>query len=376
MNIFNFASGGNLLDYFKVSKEDSVFVQEPELRRVTRDIFLKCGLSDSNADLCTDVLLHADLKGIETHGVSNMLRVYLEMYRQGKSNPNPDWKVVKESLTTATVDGDSGLGLMIAAHSMNLAIEKAGKYGMGAVAIKNSGHLGAAGYFAMMALPHDMIGWCMTAGGKGMIPTFGAEAQLGTNPIAIAVPTNRKYPFVFDAAMTAIAGNKIGLLERVGKPMLPGWIANSDGSPDMEGGSKAVIKKGTSRMQLPLGSTRELGSHKGYGLGVAVDILCGILSGASGFGRLTVDRRAHFVAAYKIDGFNSVSDFKSEMDEMLQGLMDTKTAPGHERVLYPGLKEGEEEELRLKKGIPLHKEVVEWYEKICRELEIPFDWNI
>ena len=227
----------------------------------------------------------------------------------------------------------------------------------------------------MMALPHDMIGWCMTAGGKGMIPTFGAEPQLGTNPIAIAIPTNKKYPFVFDAAMTSIAGNKIGLLERMNKPILAGWVANPDGSPDMKGGSKAELKIGVTRNQLPLGSTRELGSHKGYGLAVAVDILGGILSGATGFPGLSVNRRGHFVAAYKVDGFNSISKFKDDMDEMLQGLMDTKPAPGHDRVLYPGLEEGEEEDLRRKEGIPLHKEVVDWYSQICGELDIPFNWK-
>tara|TARA_B100000686_G_C16785790_1_gene975166 strand:+ start:2218 stop:3327 length:1110 start_codon:yes stop_codon:yes gene_type:complete len=367
--------GGELLDYFKVPKEDCININENDLRKVTESIFLKYGLSESNAQLSTDVLLHADLRGIETHGVSNMLRNYVQMYREGKSNPNPTWKIVKESYTTATVDGDGGLGLMTAAHSMDLAIEKAEKYGMGAVAIKNSGHLGAAGYFAMMALPHDMIGWCMTAGGKGMLPTFGAEPQIGTNPIAIAVPSNKKYPFVFDAAMTSIAGNKIGLLERLNKPILPGWVANPDGSPDMKGGSKAELKIGVTRNQLPLGSTRELGSHKGYGLAVAVDILCGVLSGAIGFSSLAVDRRAHFVAAYKIDGFNSISKFKEDMDEMLQGLMNTKPAPGHERVLYPGLEEGEVENFRRKEGIPLHKEVIDWYMKICSELDIPFKYN-
>ena len=364
-----------MLDYFKISKEDSVIIDENNLRQVTKEIFLKFELSESNADLCTDVLLHADLRGIETHGVSNMLRTYVQMYQEGKSNPNPNLKIVRESFTTATVDGDGGLGLMTAAHSMNIAIEKAEKYGMGAVAIKNSGHLGAAGYFAMMALSHDMIGWCMTAGGKGMIPTFGAEPQVGTNPIAIAIPTNKKYPFVFDAAMTSIAGNKIGLLERMNKPILPGWVANPDGSPDMKGGSKAELKIGVTRNQLPLGSTRELGSHKGYGLAVAVDILGGILSGATGFPGLAVNRRGHFVAAYKVDGFNSISKFKDDMDEMLQGLMDTKPAPGHERVLYPGLEEGEEEDLRRKEGIPLHKEVVDWYSQICGELDIPFNWQ-
>ena len=187
-----------MLERFKVPANEQVYVEEEALRHTVTSIFEKVGLSRTDAMESADVLVTADLRGVESHGVSNMLRTYVQMYQEGKSNPNPNLKIVRESFTTATVDGDGGLGLMTAAHSMDIAIEKAEKYGMGAVAIKNSGHLGAAGYFAMMALPHDMIGWCMTAGGKGMIPTFGAEPQVGTNPIAIAIPTNKKYPFVFD----------------------------------------------------------------------------------------------------------------------------------------------------------------------------------
>ena len=360
-------TGGKLLDYFKISKEDTVIIDESDLRQATKDIFLKFGLSESNADLCTDVLLHADLRGIETHGVSNMLRTYVQMYQEGKSNPNPNLKIVRESFTTATVDGDGGLGLMTAAHSMDIAIEKAEKYGMGAVAIKNSGHLGAAGYFAMMALPHDMIGWCMTAGGKGMIPTFGAEPQLGTNPIAIAIPTNKKYPFVFDAAMTSIAGNKIGLLERMNKPILAGWVANPDGSPDMKGGSKAELKIGVTRNQLPLGSTRELGSHKGYGLALLMESLAGVLSGAN----LTWNVKAwisdnpseptHHGAgflAFNIGVIHDINDFLDRVDGLIDEIHSAPKIKGVDRLYVPGEMEWERREVARGNGITLPSDVV------------------
>ncbi len=361
-----------MLDYFKVPEEDVVTVDVKNLRRVTEQMFIKCGVESEEARLGADVLMHADLRGIETHGVSNLLRHYISWYNDGTTNPNPNWKIVRESPTTATIDGDNGLGLMIAYHAMNLAIEKAEKYGTGSISIRNSAHCGAVGYFAMMALEYDMIGTCMTAGGNTMVPTFGAEAKLGTNPIAIAVPTKSKPPFVFDAATTTIAGNKMGLLERIGASMQPGWVAHDDGTPDMDGGGEFQYAHGPQKMQLPLGGTREMGSHKGYGLGVSVDILCGILSNGIGFPTLEASRRAHYVSAFKVDGFSEVDEFKNSMDQMLQGLEDTKPAPGNKRVLYAGLEEYEEEQKRLNKGIPLHKEVVGWYEEACQEMNIEF----
>ena len=288
-------------------------------------------------------------------------------------NPDPQLKIVKETPSTATVDGDGGLGLMIAPKAMEIAISKAREVGTGVVAVRNSGHLGAAGYHAMMAAEQDMIGWCMTAGGKAMIPTFGAEAQLGTNPIAFAAPGNNEPVFLFDAAMTSIAGNKIGLANRLGKEMSPGWVANADGTPDMEGGSMVDFVANTTRAQLPVGSTRELGSHKGYSLGVMVDILCGQLSFAPGFNSLARTRRAHFVAAYSVDAFGDVDEFKENMDGMLKGLAATKPMPGHDRVYYAGLPEHETRIERRETGVPLHPEVVEWFRGICAEFEITFD---
>jgi len=166
----------------------------------------------------------------------------------------------------------------------------------------------------MMAAKQDMIGWAMTAGGNSMVPTFGAEPRLGTNPIAFAAPAASEPFFMFDAATTSIAGNKIGLLRRLGRPLEPGWVANDDGSPDMQGGQEPEFSAGSVRMQLPLGSTREMGSHKGYSLGVIVDILCGVMSGAAGFDKADRSRRGHFVAAYNIAGFVPVDEFKKNME--------------------------------------------------------------
>ena len=362
-----------MLKHFQVPDEIAVRVDVDKLRNATEQVFIKCGVPESEARLGADVLIFADENGIDTHGVSNMLRAYVSMYTSGNMNPDPQIKIVKETPSTATVDGDVGLGCMVAPKAMEIAIEKARAVGTGVVAVRNSGHLGAAGYHAMMAVEHDMIGWCMTAGGKAMVPTFGAEAQLGTNPIAFAAPGRNQPPFMFDAAMTSIAGNKIGLANRMGKGMSPGWVASEDGTPDMAGGASVDFAANSLRMQLPLGSTRELGSHKGYGLGVMVDILCGQLSFAPGFGTLSSKRRGHFLAAYSVDAFGDVDEFKENMDGMLKAYAATKPMPGEERVYYAGLPEHEVRIERRENGVPLHPEVVDWFRGICAEFEIEFD---
>ena len=361
-----------MLERYKVPENDRVYVREEEMRPATEDIFRAMGLSDENAVLSADVLMTNDLRGVETHGVSNMLRYYVAAYNDGRMNPRPNWKVIHETDSTASVDGDGGLGNIIAPKVMDYAIEKAQKSGSCGIAIRNSGHAGAVGYHALKAAKAGMIGMAMTAGGNAMIPTYGAEPKLGTNPIAWAAPANKEAPFVFDAAMTAIAGNKIGLARRLGRPMEPGWLANPDGTPDMKGGQTAEFEAGSIRSQLPMGATRELGSHKGYSLGVVVDIMCGPLSMAAGFGSAEPKRRAHFAQAWDIAGFCDVDEFKADMDGMLEGLRNTKPMAGADRVFYAGLPEAETEIEGPRAGIPLPKEVSDWFRDICAELSIDF----
>ncbi len=362
-----------MLEHFKVPSDIAVKVPVDRLRAATEAVFMKCGVAEEEAKLGADVLMFADQHGIDTHGVSNMLRSYVANYNAGALNPDPVFSIIKETPSTAVIDGGGGLGLMTAPKAMDIAIDKARATGAGIVTIKNSGHLGAAGYHAMMAAEQDMIGWCMTAGGNSMIPTFGAEPKLGTNPIAFAAPADKEPAFMFDAAMTSIAGNKIGLASRLDRPLGAGWVANEDGSPNMDGGAAANFAANSLRMQLPVGSTRELGSHKGYSLGVMVDILCGQLSFAPGFATQALKRRAHFVAAYSIDAFGDVAEFKSNMDGMLKGLRETKPMPGHDQVWYAGLPEHYEGIKRGEQGVPLHPEVVDWFRSISAEFEIPFD---
>jgi|TARA_B100001146_G_scaffold143007_1_gene125468 LDH2 family malate/lactate/ureidoglycolate dehydrogenase len=355
-----------MLEQFKVSHDDAEFVQGDDLKKTIAGIFEKLGVNSVDALLAADVQVLADLRGVDSHGVSNMLKSYITGYQEGSINPRPNWKVVRETPSTATVDSDKGLGTIITPKAMDIAIQKAKNVGVGMVTIGNARHLGMASYHAMLALPHDMIGICMTSCPPQVLPTFGAEPRLGTNPIAIAVPAKNEPPFVFDVATSSVAVNKIRIAARLGAEIPGGWMAREDGSPIMESG--LAPEKFT---LLPLGADREGGSHKGYGFSCMVDILAGVLTG---FGYGAVPGRpnfGHMVAAYSIDAFTDVEPFKAEMDEWLQMMKSTKPAPGHDRVLVAGQPEAEVEVVRRDEGIPLHPDVADWIRDTCGEMSVP-----
>ena len=355
-----------MLEQFKVSHDDAEFVQGDDLKKTVAGIFEKLGVNSEDALLAADVQVLADLRGVDSHGVSNMLKSYITGYQEGSINPRPNWKVVRETPSTATVDSDKGLGTIITPKAMDIAIQKAKNVGVGMVTIGNARHLGMASYHAMLALPHDMIGICMTSCPPQVLPTFGAEPRLGTNPIAIAVPAKNEPPFVFDVATSSVAVNKIRIAARLGAEIPGGWMAREDGSPIMESG--LAPEKFT---LLPLGADREGGSHKGYGFSCMVDILAGVLTG---FGYGAVPGRpnfGHMVAAYSIDAFTDVEPFKAEMDEWLQMMKSTKPAPGHDRVMVAGQPEAEVEVVRRDEGIPLHPDVADWIRDTCGEMSVP-----
>ena len=355
------------MDPFHLREEDAVRVGPDSLRTCVTAIFEKLGVPPEDASLAGDVLVAADLRGVESHGVSNMLRKYIDEYNKGQINPRPDWKIVRQAPATATVDSDRGLGIIVAPKAMKVAIEKAQTTGVGMVTVSNGRHLGMASYHAMLALEHDMIGLCMTGCPPTVVPTFGSERRLGTNPIALAAPAGNEPPFVFDAAMSVAAANKIGIARRLGAKVPAGFLADDEGTPIME---PADPPSEPYRL-LSLGSTREGGSHKGYGLACIVDILTGILSG-SAYGMVPGRPNfSHFVGAYKIEAFTEVERFKELMDDFLRDLKSTPPAPGHERVLVAGQIEWETEQERRANGIPLHREVVQWFEQICSEMDVP-----
>ena len=353
-----------MLERFHVPSEIEVRVDPAVMRATVEDLFVALGMPRAHAEQSADVLLYADIRGIDSHGVSNMLRRYVESIRDGSINLDPQWRITHESPAACTIDSDGAHGGVIGPEAMRIAIERARAYGIGSVAVYNGGHYGAAAYTAAMALEHDMIGVSMTAGGVNVAPTFGAEPLVGLNPIGFAVPARQEAPFIFDGSMSSIAGNKVRLVQRLGRDTMPGWIAGEDGAPIMK--EQPIPEP---YMMLPLGGTREIGSHKGYGLAVMVEVLTSLLSGgAAGPDRRA--RQAHHLLAYRIDAFTDLEGFKDDMDAYLRRLREAKTAPGEERVYYAGLPEHEEEAIRRELGIPYHPEVIEWFRGILAELGI------
>ncbi|MBM3933329.1 MAG: Ldh family oxidoreductase [SAR202 cluster bacterium] len=348
-----------MLDLFKVPPSDQVLITHESLRRSTAAFFEAMGETQENAKTAANTLVTADLRGVESHGVSNMMPYYLKYYADGSIRSDHKEKIVKEALATAMMDADKGLAIILGPKAMSLAIEKAKKTGVGVVIMRNAGHSGAIGTHAMMAVEHDMIGMCMTAGGMRVLPTFGAEVRLGTNPIAVAAPAGKEIPFLFDAATCSVAHNKIRLAQRLKVQVLGGWIADDDGTPIMEPHDPPPHDE---PLLLPLGSTREMGSHKGYGFGLFPNIFGTVLSGTFPPMVTGIRTNEHYFAAYNIAAFVDVAEFKEKMDRMLRTLLETKPAPGHDRVIYPGIIEHEEEQKRRKYGIPLHKDVVKWFE--------------
>ncbi|TDB68258.1 Ldh family oxidoreductase [Arundinibacter roseus] len=354
--------------------------QSDYLQNFVQKVFEKIGCPPSEAGLAAEVLLSADLRGIDSHGIAR-LAGYVRLYDNGRLNPTPKVTIVHETPSTATVDGDRGLGLVVAPQAMKIAMEKAEKVGSGWVSVRNSNHFGIAGYHAMMALEKDMIGWTMTNAAPLVTPTFSLEKLLGTNPVAVAVPANHEPAFVADFASTAVAYGKFEILQRKGLPAPLGWAQDAEGNTTDD--SNAVKNGGG---LLPLGSDREHGSHKGYGLGAIVDIFSGVLSGANygpwvppfatagfmaaqaGVGLGT----GHFLGAMRVDGFRPATEFKENMDTWIQRFRQAKAVEG-QQVLIPGDPERESEARRRQEGIPLLEPVVDSLLDLAQRFSIPFE---
>jgi len=347
------------------------------LWRFTKDVFTSIGCSDEDAPLAATGLLRADLRGIDSHGIAR-LSGYVRLWEAGRANTQPNLQIVHETPSTAVVDGDRGLGLVVAPFAMDLAICKAKNVGTGWVAVRNSNHFGIAAQHALKALEEDMIGMVMTNASALVAPTFSAERLLGTNPICVAIPAGDQPPFVADLATTTAANGKLEILQRKNTKAPPGWIQDKDGSSST---NPHELKTGGAL--LPLGGDREHGSHKGYALGAIVDIFSGVLSGAN-YGPWVPPFPAyvpmpdnmpglgigHFFGAMRIDAFRPGAEFKKDMDQWLRRFREAKPARGFDRVLVPGDPERIMEAVRLKEGIPLMRAVVEDLQNLAEKFKI------
>jgi LDH2 family malate/lactate/ureidoglycolate dehydrogenase len=339
------------------------------------------GVPEGDDRVTAEVLVTADLRGIDSHGVARARR-YVQGLKDGVMLARPDIRTVQETPVTALMDGGAGLGQVVGVRGMRLAMEKALEAGVGFVAVRNSNHYGIAGYYSLMALEEDLIGISMTNAAPLVVPTFGRDAVLGTNPLSIAVPTGDERPFVLDMATSVVTRGKLEEYQRREEPLLRGWATDSKGLDTSDAGQ--VLHNINERLGggiLPLGgSGEELGGHKGYGLALLVDILCGVLPGA-GYatqvypkdegGQPLPANIGHFFGALRVDSFRPVDEFKDSMDRIVRGLRSSAKAEGQGRIFIHGEKEFEMAEERRQQGIPLHPKVVSDLRALGEELGVP-----
>ncbi len=340
---------------------------------------MKMGCSEADSAIIAEVFLSAELRGHPSHG---MIRIkdYFELWKAKRINTDPHIRIVHESPSTAVVDGDNAVGMVSAHRSMSIAIEKAKNAGTGWVATRHSNHFGIAGYYAMMALDHDMIGICLTNANPLVAPTFSISKMMGTNPIAVAIPAFRQPPFVADFATTPVARGKLAVAEKKEEKVPFGFVQDKEGHPSDDPG---ILKSGGS--MLPLGGDRVHGSHKGFCLSSIVDIFSAVFSGAN-FGPFVppsvaflpvLDKKVgegtgHFFGAMRIDAFQPETEFKQKMDEWIETFRSAKPGEGHEKVLIPGDPEREAEMYNRENGITLVPAIKNDLIEISRDIGIEF----
>ncbi len=347
------------------------------------EVFEKMGVSSEDARITADVLVQANLRGIDSHGVARLAR-YVNGLRDGVMLARPEEKVVVETPTTITLDAGAGLGQPVSYRAMEMAIAKAKQFGCGFGTVRNSNHYGIAGYYAMMALDHDMIGISTTNADVLVVPTFGRDAMYGTNPIALAVPAGQERPFVMDMATSTVPRGKLEVYNRQEKPIPVGWATDERGVPTAEAGR--VLDNFARRAGgglLPLGGAgEEFSGYKGYGMGMLVEILSAILPGAAYLtsvypkdaqGKPLPANLGHFFGAWRLDAFRPPADFKADMDDLIRRLKGGRLAEGAARIYVHGEKEFEEADRRSTAGIPLGAKVEASLRQIAVDLSIQYD---
>ncbi len=330
----------------------------------------KVGVGEEDARITAQILVAADLRGVDSHGVAHLGPFYINWIKAGRVKVKPQIKVFSHASSTAIMDGDEGLGFVVGYRAMEEAMQRAEKTGSGFVAVRNSTHFGAGAYYAMMALSRDMIGISLTQGGRGIVAPGSRGRGLGLNVISIAIPAKEETPFVLDMATGVVAGGKLELATRNQTPIPEGWAVDMDGNPVTE------VARATGGI-LPLGGTPQLGAYKGFGLTTLVDILCSTLSGGLSIperesGPGSSGKANHFFGALRIDGFMPADEFKERMDAMIKAHHELPRAQGVDRIYLAGEVEQDTERQR-RQGIPLHPSVITSLQEIAKELGIEYN---
>jgi LDH2 family malate/lactate/ureidoglycolate dehydrogenase len=363
--------------------EAATIVRPKALQEFCVRVFETMGVSPEDARITADVLVQANLRGIDSHGVARLAR-YVDGLRDGVMVAKPREEITVETPTTVTLDAGAGLGQPVSHRAMTMVLDKARAYGCGFATVRNSNHYGIAGYYAMMALDEDMIGISTTNAAVLVVPTFGRDAVYGTNPIALAVPAGEERPFVMDMATSTVPRGKLEVYHRAGKSLPLGWATDERGLPTAD--ASRVLDNFVRRAGgglLPLGGAgEEFSGYKGYGLGMMVEILSAVLPGAAfltsvypkdAAGKPQPADLGHFFGAWRIDAFRPVADFKAGMDDLIRELKAGNLAEGAERIYIHGEKEYEEAERRAGAGIPLGAKVEASLKKIAADLELEYE---
>ena len=345
-------------------------INHEKLTRFVQAAFEKLGVAGRDAQIAAEALVAADLRGVDTHGVIRFSphAWYVKWLSEGSMTAKPNIRVISETPSTALLDGDRGMGMVIGHRAMELAIDKAQSCGIGMVGVRNSRHYGMSAQYAMQALAHDMIGIAMTNAGRQVVPTFGREARFGTNPMCFAVPADKELPFVLDMATTTAAAGKLELAARLEKSIPTGWALDEKAQATQD---PRIAQR--ARRLLPLGGSRDNGSHKGYGLAVLVEILCGVLTGTVTALNADQDPRGHFFGAIRVDAFRPVAEFKKDMDRLIRELKSTPPIEGQHRVYVAGEIEFETAEERAERGIPLLPSVLKGLREVSEQLGLPYN---
>ncbi len=341
------------------------------------EVFLAAGVPPEDATITAEILITSDLWGIESHGVGR-LKMYYDRIKAGIQRPVTPLAIVKDTATTAVVDGQQGMGQVVAYRAMQMAIDKARRYGLGSVAVRNSSHFGIDGYYPMMAVREGMVGMSFTNARPSIAPTYGVQPMLGTNPIAFGAPTDEAFPFLYDAATSITQRGKIEVLDRAEKATPAGWVINEDGSAAVD--SPAILKGLTrgSAALLPLGGPgEEMGGHKGYGLATMVEILSAAFQGGAYLGALTETdadgkpqplRLGHFFLAIDVEHFTPLEEFKRTTGDIMRQLRAARRAPGQARIYTAGEKEYESAQRIRAAGVEANPNLQKNLKVLQREL--------
>ncbi|MBQ7296545.1 MAG: Ldh family oxidoreductase [Clostridia bacterium] len=353
-----------------------------------KDAFIGVGVPADDAEIVTDVLLESDRRGIESHGCNRFKPVYIDRINAGIQQPVTNFEILKETETTAVVDGHNGMGQVIGHKAMTMAIEKAKKYGMGMVVVRNSCHYGIAGYYTTMATKAGCIGMTGTNARPSVAPTLGVEGMFGTNPFTLGVPTDEEFDFNFDCATSITQNGKVEYYERIGEDVHPGTIIDTDGNP-VEGDAGVALKKirnGTAALATLGGIGEALGGYKGYGFALFVEFLSSVLQdgsygkdldGKDENGNIRPYHLGHFFIAIDTDHFMGEEICRKKTGDILRSMRASKKAPGEERIYTAGEKEYEIWLQRKDSGVPINESVQAEMNKVRDDLglDYKFPWE-